>query len=170
MTEILGHGTTPFAYLWLIPLYGSMFLLMRFGYRELEPGFRYSYRFLYFGYAFLGYVSNYVLYLLGAMSFLPWLNNFAHCFLWLGFLMTYLYAGCRKRPLGEQVALFTIFSFLVKVLEHEALGTWERDNFFGIPGQTAYRLGWSLIDGFLAPVLSRVGLRVLSKHVQGVVE
>jgi hypothetical protein len=170
MESVLGFGNSLLDYGWVLLLYGAMFLLMRFGYRDLELNFRYSYRFLYFGYAVLGFVSNYALYRLGSMSFLPWLNNGAHCFLWLGFLLTYLYAGARKLPFLEQFALFTIFSFVVKVFENKILGTWEQSHFFGIEGNTAYMLGWSLFDGLLPPLFSRIGLGILSRYVEGVVE
>lgn len=101
------------------------------------------------------------------MSFLPWLNNAFHTFIWIGLCLGFLYAGTHRRPWPEQFALFAIFSFIVKAAENWILGTWEMDHFFGIPGHITYLLGWSLLDG-LYPILSAAALKVIGKMVPGV--
>jgi hypothetical protein len=101
------------------------------------------------------------------MSFLPWVNNVLHTFVWIGLCLGFLYAGARKRPLWEQFLLFSIFSFIVKQAEHEVLGTSELDHFFLIRGNAAYITGWSLMDG-LYPIISRLGLRLVARFVSGV--
>ncbi len=163
---LLGAGNGIGDYLLLLAFYGAMFLLMRYGRRRLDPGFRRSYVALFFGWGVGTFIANFLLYRAGVMSFLPWLNNFMHTFVWIGGCLGFLYAGAHRRPLTEQFALFAIFSFLVKHAEHALLGTWELEHFFGIPGNTAYILGWSLADG-LYPVLSMIGLRLLSNVVSG---
>ncbi|HEX9703646.1 MAG TPA: hypothetical protein VGA20_00170 [Gemmatimonadales bacterium] len=100
------------------------------------------------------------------MSFLPWLNNFLHTMIWIGLVLPWLYLGVRGEPLPLQCVLFATFSLIVKVGEQKLFGTWEHDNLFGIPGNTAYVLGWSLADGSY-PLVSRLGLRLLGQRVTG---
>jgi len=102
------------------------------------------------------------------MSFLPWLNNFFHTFIWIGLCLSFLYAGAYRKPPLEQMALFAIFSFIVKWAERTILGTWELDHFFFIPGNVAYITGWSLMDG-IYPIISAFGLRLVSKFMRGVI-
>lgn len=167
MDPILGAGGLP-EYFHLLLFYAALFLVMRYGHRTVEPAFRRTRLVLGLGWAIGTFVANYVLYRVGVMSFLPWLNNGLHTFVWIGICLSFLYAGAHRRPFLEQFALFAIFSFLVKAAEHALLGTWEHDNFFGIPGNAAYILGWSLMDG-LYPVVSVLGLSIASRFVRGLV-
>jgi len=166
-TAVFGAGKGPADYLWVLVLYGCMFLLIRHGYRRLELNFRKSFWTLYFAITPCVFIANYLLYLAGVMSFLPWLNNAFHCFLWIGLCLTYLYAGIRNRGFFEQFALCAILSFIVKLGEHWILGTWELNHFFLIPGWLAYVVGWSLMDGLL-PLLNKITLRILGNVVEGV--
>jgi len=56
----------------------------------------------------------------------------------------------------------------VKAAERLILGTWELSYFFFVPGNLAYLIGWSLLDG-LYPVISELGLRVIARFTRGVV-
>jgi len=165
---ILGAGNDLVDYLLVLLFYGGMFVLIRYGTRRIELNFRKTFRALYIGWGFGVFIGNYLFYLIGIMSFLPWLNNAFHTLIWIGLCLGYLYAGCYRRPLIEQISLFVIFSFLVKVAERLILGTWEHDNFFGIDGNWAYIIGWSLMDG-LYPLISIALLRPLSRFVDGIV-
>lgn len=165
---VLGPANPLSDYLLLLLFYGAMVILIRSGRRRFDPNFRRSYIALFIGWGIGTFIANYLLFRVGVMSFLPWLNNALHTFVWIGLCLAFLYAGVYRRPLYEQFALFAIYSFLVKMAEQLLLGTWEFPHFFGIPGNAAYVVGWSLMDG-LYPVISMVGLRLLSNVVEGLV-
>ena len=165
---LLGPGNGLPDYLFLLLFYGAMLVLMRYGHARLDLSFRRTYYALFVGWGTLTFIANFLLYRLGVMSFLPWLNNAMHTFVWIGGCLGFLYAGAHRRSMLEQFALFAIFSFLVKQAEQALLGTWELGHFFGIPGNAAYVVGWSLADG-LYPVLSMIGLKLLSNVVEGLV-
>jgi hypothetical protein len=134
---------------------------MRHANERIPLSFRATYLYLFIGWSLGTFVGNYLLFRAGYMSFLPWLNNFFHTFIWIGGCLGFLYAGAHRKPWFEQFALFAIYSLLVKIAENAILGTWEHDNFFGIAGNTAYIIGWSLADG-LYPTLSIIGLRAVA--------
>jgi hypothetical protein len=168
MEAVLGAGNGILDYAVILLCYGSLFVLMRQSHTTIELNFRKTFIWLYWGWSLGTFFGNYLLYLAGFMSFLPWLNNFLHTFVWIGLCLGFLYAHAHKRPLLEQFALFVIYSFIVKWAEHTVLGTWEHNHFFGIPGNLAYIVGWSLMDG-LYPVLSTIGLKIVSKFSEGVI-
>lgn len=163
-----GAGNGIVDYLPVLLVYGALFVVMRYANRSVPVSFRRTFVTLYVGWAVGVFIANYLLYRAGFMSFLPWLNNFFHTFIWIGLCLGFLYAEAHRRPFLEQVALFAIFSFIVKWAELTLLGTWELDNFFGIPGNIAYITGWSLMDG-LYPVVSVVGLKFVSRWIDGLV-
>ena len=168
MTEFLGAGNGIGQYLLVLLVYAGLFVVMRYAHPTVEPEFRKTFVILYLVYAISIFIANYVLFRVGVMSFLPWLNNFFHTFIWIGICLTFLYAGCYNRPIWEQVVMFAIFSFAVKLAEHQILGTWEHDNWFGIPGNLAYMMLWSIFDG-LTPVASMIGLRLAAPYIKGLV-
>lgn len=104
------------------------------------------------------------------MSFLPWVTNVMHTFVWIGFCLTWLYLGVRDtRSVLTQVILFTTFSLIVKYAEHILCGTWDNDNFFHVfDGNGAYIMGWSLADG-LYPLITLYGLRLAARRIPGLV-
>jgi hypothetical protein len=111
------------------------------------------------------FVANYVLYRAGAMSFLPWVTNFLHTFVWIGVCLTIVYMGVREvAPMWAQFLVFFALSLVVKLAERVLFGTWELDNFFGIPSNVAYIVGWSLADGTY-PMLTRFVLRRVAAGV-----
>jgi hypothetical protein len=168
MTEILGAGNTIADYVLVLVVYAALFIVMRYAKECIELNFRKTFWILFAGWGVGVFFGNYLFYRLGFMSFLPWLNNFFHTFIWIGLCLSFLYAGAYRKPLLEQMALFAIFSFIVKWAERTILGTWELDHFFFIPGNVAYITGWSLMDG-LYPIISAFGLRLVSKFVRGVI-
>ncbi len=169
MDTVLGVGNSLLNYVFILLVYGALVVVMKQGHPGIQPGARKTYVVLYFTYAIVGFVANYLLYLAGPMSFLPWLNNFIHTFVWLGVCLGFLSIGGYRRPLWEQIVMFFIFSFVVKLAERQVLGTWEMDHFFFVPGNLAYMLGWSLCDGFLMPIGSALWLKVLSKYIPGLI-
>jgi hypothetical protein len=162
MDALLGVGNGVTDYLFVLLVYAVLFLAMRFALGRLDPAFRSTFLVLFAGWSIGTFIGNYALYRAGAMSFLPWLNNFVHTFVWIGLCLGFLYAGVHRRPLALQFGLFALFSFIVKVAENLILGTWEFDRFFFVPGNAAYIVGWSLMDG-LYPILSLYGLRLVRK-------
>lgn len=166
--ELLGPRNNFFDYALVLAVYGALFIVMRHANARVELNFRRTFWLLFFGWSIGVFIGNYIFYQIGIMSFLPWLNNFLHTFIWIGLGLSFLYAGSYKKNLLEQFALFAIFSFIVKWAEHQILGTWEMDHFFFIQGNLAYIIGWSLMDG-LYPLLSAIVLRVISKNVRGVI-
>lgn len=169
MDAWLGAGNTLLNYLAVLAVYACLFVVMRHARPALEPGFGKTFTVMWIAYALVIFVANYLLFLWGRMSFLPWLNNAFHTVIWIGLCLTYLYAGCYARPFWAQFVMFFVFSYAVKLAEHQLLGTWEFGNFFGIPGNPAYILGWSLVDG-LTPLASAIGLNLLSKLIPGLVK
>ncbi len=165
---LIGAGNAPVEYGLVLAVYAALFLLMLHGMPEVELNFRRSFWVLYIGWVGLVFPGNYLCYRLGVMSFLPWLNNALHCFVWIGLCLGFLYSTVRRESLALQCGKFAIYSFIVKLAENRLLGTWELDHFFFIPGNWAYLIGWSLIDGAY-PLISAVGLRWLSAVIPGLV-
>ena len=165
----LGVGNSVGDYAAVLGVYAAMFILMRYANRTVAAAFRKTRVVLGVAWGIGVFVGNYLFYLIGIMSFLPWLNNALHTFVWIGVCLSFLYAGCYTKPLWEQVLLFVIFSFIVKVAERSLLGTWELEHFFFVfKGKMAYIIGWSLMDG-LYPFISKAGLRFASRFLPGLV-
>jgi len=169
MNAFLGRAdNTVLDYLAVLAFYALLLLAIRQGQPSVELNFRKTYWVLYTGWAVLVFIGNFLFSRIGIMSFLPWLNNFLHTFVWIGFCLGFLYAGCYRKALWQQFLLFMTYSLVVKAFEHDLLGTWELDNFFGIPGNRAYILGWSVMDG-LYPLISMAGLRFVSRFTDGII-
>lgn len=166
MNEILGADNGLLEYAVVLLTYVGLFVLVWQIQQRLPSEYQRTFVVLLLTLGTFAFVANYVLFLLGIMSFLPWLNNFIHTFLWIGIVLSFLYLSIYQRPLWQQIAAFAVLSFVVKTVEHQVLGTWEMDSFFGIQWHTAYMLGWSLFDG-LIPVAVRYGLRLASRYVDG---
>jgi hypothetical protein len=165
---LLGTGNGVAQYLELLLVYAALFVVIRYANDRVELNFRRTYWILFFGWGVATFLANYGLYRAGWMSFLPWVNNFLHTFVWIGLCLGFLYAGAYRRPWWEKFLLFATFSFIVKVAERLILGTWELPYFFFAQGNLAYLIGWSLLDG-LYPALSELCLRIIGRFVRGVV-
>jgi hypothetical protein len=168
INALLGPGNGIVEYALVLGTYGALFLLMRQANERIELRFQHSFTLLFVCWSIGTFAANYLLFRAGLMSFLPWLNNFLHTFVWIGLCLGFLYAGAYRKPLIEQFALFAIYSFIVKLAEHALLGTWEHTHFFGIQGNLAYIVGWSLMDG-LYPVLSLMGLKLVGRFDPAIV-
>lgn len=167
MDTILGESNNIWDYLLVLLIYGLMVIVMRYAHKDVELNFKKSYSLLFFFWSFAMFKGNYIFYLLGVMSFLPWLNNFIHSFVWVGLCLGFLYAGSYKHPWYEQFALFSIFSFVVKVFENLILGTWDMENFLCFSGKYYYIIAMSLVDGFY-PIISKFILTIVSKFYNGI--
>ena len=160
--DILGAGNGVPEYLVVLLVYGLMFVLIRYPKPVLELNYKRTFTFLAIFWSMLMFGGNYISYLLGIMSFLPWLNNVIHTFIWLAFCLTWLYYASNQRPLWEQVVFFVWTSFIVKVAEHLVLGTWSMPVYLGIHNPYAYIVAMSLFDG-IYPVVTRGVLRFYGK-------
>jgi hypothetical protein len=160
--------TTPLRVLAALALYASLWAVARTLRPAIAAHERKTFWVLWGTWGPLVFLANYLLYRAGVMSFLPWVNNLLHTLVWIGLVLAWLYLAVRGQPLLLQCLLFATFSVIVKVFEQVLFGTWEHGHFFGIPGNTAYVLGWSLADGTY-PVLSRWGLRLLGRWIPGLV-
>ena len=146
-------------------VYAGLFTLIRALKPRIEPGERDTALLIGGCWAAGVFIANYVLYRAGVMSFLPWVNNFLHTFVWIGGCLTFLYLGVRHRPMWEQFVMFAMLSLVVKVAERMLFGTWELEHFFHFfRGNVAYVLGWSLADG-LYPPITFFGLKLLGRRL-----
>ncbi|KXK52353.1 MAG: hypothetical protein IT298_06400 [Chloroflexi bacterium] len=168
MDTVLGTGNTLFGYAFVLLIYLSLWLAMRQAMPWFASNFRRSFLVLYVVWSVGIFVGNFLFYLLGIMSFYPWLNNIIHSFLWIGLGLGFLYAISHKRPLWEQMVLFGIYSLVVKFAEQRILGTWEFSRFFFIEGNLAYLIGWSVVDA-LYPIGAYFVLKIASRFVTGLV-
>ena len=164
------YTITPVRVLGLVALYAGLFLIIRLVKPSIEPGERKTFFTIGGIWAVAVFIANYLLYRAGMMSFLPWLNNFMHTFLWIGICLSLLYLGVREdQPMAVQFVVFATFSLVVKYAEQLLFGTWELDHFFHVlRGNFAYVLGWSLADG-LYPPLTFYGLRLLGRLIPGLI-
>ena len=154
MEMILGDGNGITEYLLVMMVYLQMFLLIRYPKPVVELNYRGTFKFLALLWIFLMFTGNYLFFMLGVMSFLPWLNNLIHSFLWIGVCLTWLYYCSNQRPAWEQFIHFSFTSFVVKMAEHQLLGSWSRDSYLGIDHPLAYLIAMSLVDGFY-PLISK---------------
>jgi hypothetical protein len=164
------YTITPVRVVALLALYAALFFIMRLSKPALGPDDRKTFYTIGVLWAVSVFIGNYLLYRVGVMSFLPWLNNFLHTFLWIGGCLSYLYLAVREdQPMVAQCIAFATFSLIVKYAEQLLFGTWELDHFFHVlHGNVAYVLGWSLADG-LYPPITLYGLRLLGRWVPGLV-
>ena len=150
----------------VLAFYPALLMVIRLVKPRIEPFERRTFVAIGLGWAVPVFVANYLLYQAGLMSYLPWVTNFMHSFLWIGICLTWLYLGVREdQPMAVQVLLFTTFSIIVKYAEQLAFGTWDLDHFFGVfEGNFAYVLGWSLADGTY-PVVTLFALLLAATRI-----
>lgn len=164
------YTITPERVLAVLAVYGALFVVIRTHKKRIRPDERRTALVVGGAWAVSVFVANFLLYRAGLMSFLPWVNNFLHTFVWIGGCLTFLYLGIReKESMAVQFVVFATFSLVVKVAEQQLFGTWEHGHFFHVfEGNTAYVLGWSLADG-LYPPLTFWALRLLGRWIPGLV-
>jgi hypothetical protein len=164
------YEVTPVRVLALLLFYAALFVVIRTTKKRIEPVERRTFLVIGLAWAVTVFVANYLLYTIGLMSFLPWVTNFAHTFVWIGFCLSWLYLGVRDtESLVTQCVIFATFSMLVQSTEQLLFGTWDLDHFFYVlHGNAAYILGWSLADG-LYPIITLYGLRLAARWIPGLV-
>lgn len=162
MNAVLGAGNSLAAYVLVLLIYAMLFLFIRYPKPAVELNYRATFIFLSVFWGVLMFAGNYLAYRTGLMAFLPWLNNFLHSFVWVGFCLCWLYYATYERPVWEQFLFFAFLSFVIKMAEKLILGTWSLDNYLGIQSRYAYIIAMSLIDG-LYPVVSRWIVAALAK-------
>jgi hypothetical protein len=164
------YAITPVRVLGLLAFYAALFVIIRLLKSSIEPAERKTFFTIGGAWAVAVFIANYLLYRAGLMSFLPWVNNFMHTFLWIGVCLSVLYLGVREdQSMAVQFIVFATFSLIVKYAERLLLGSWELDHFFHVfHGNFAYILGWSLADG-LYPPLTFYGLRLLGRRLPGLI-
>src|SRR5438105_4215507 len=129
-TQILGPGNGLLEYGAVLLVYLLLVVAMPAESFRVELNFRRRFWLLFFGWSGCVFPGNYLFYKLGIMSFLPWLNDALHCFVWIGLCLGFLYSKCHRLSLPRQFVMFAVFSFIVKYAENAILGTWELDHFF----------------------------------------
>ena len=164
------YEVTPLRVLAILLFYGALLVIIRLISPRIEPEERRTFLAIGLAWAASVCVANYLLYKADLMSFLPWVTNFLHTFVWIGLCLTLLYLGVRSREsMLTQIVVFATFSLIVKYAEQIVFGTWDHDNFFHVfDGNGAYILGWSLADG-MYPVITLFGLRFAARHIRGLV-
>jgi len=164
------YSVTPIRVIGVLAIYAGLFVIIRLVKPSIEPAERKTFFTVGAMWAVAVFIANYLLYRAGLMSFLPWVNNFMHTFLWIGVCLSFLYMGVREdQPMVLQLVVFATFSLIVKYAERLVFGTWDLDHFFHVfHGNFAYILGWSLADG-LYPPLTFYGLRLLGKWMRGLI-
>jgi hypothetical protein len=150
----------------VLALYAALLLVIRLVKPRIEPFERRTFVAIGLAWAAPVFVANYLLYQAGLMSYLPWLTNFMHSFLWIGVCLAWLYLGVREdQSLVVQFLLFATFSIIVKYAEQLAFGTWDLDHFLHVfDGNFAYVLGWSLADGTY-PIITLFALRLAATRI-----
>jgi len=164
------YTITPIRVLGVVAFYASLLVIIRLVKPRIDPAERRTALWIGGLWAVTVFVANYLLYRAGFMSFLPWVNNFMHTFLWIGGCLTVLYLGVRDtQNLVVQMVVFATFSLIVKYAEQLLLGTWEHGHFFHVfEGNFAYVMGWSLADGVYPP-LTLFGMRAVARVVPGLI-
>jgi hypothetical protein len=150
----------------ILGFYAALLMVIRAIKPRIEPFERRTALAVGLGWAVPVFVANYLLYKAGLLSYLPWVTNFMHSFLWIGICLTFLYLGVREnQPMAVQILLFATFSLIVKYAEQLAFGTWDLDHFLHVfDGNFAYVLGWSLADGTY-PVITLLVLRLAAGRI-----
>ncbi len=164
------YTITPIRVFAVLLVYAALFVIIRTYKNRIEPAERKTFFTIAGAWAVTVFIGNYLLFLAGFMSFLPWVNNFMHTFIWIGVCLAFLYLGIREhQSMVVQFIFFATFSLIVKYAEQLLFGTWEHSHFLHIfQGNVAYVLGWSLADG-LYPVLTLFGLRLSARWIPGLI-
>jgi hypothetical protein len=164
------YDVTPLRVLAILLFYAALLTIIRLTKPTIEPEERRTFVAIGLAWAVPVFVANYGLYKADLMSYLPWVTNFLHTFVWIGICLTFLYLGVRaSQPMLTQIVLFTTFSLIVKYAEQIIFGTWDLDNFLHVfHGNGAYIIGWSLADG-MYPLLTLYGLRLAARRIPGLI-
>jgi hypothetical protein len=157
------YTITPLRVLAVLLVYAALLVLIRAYKKKIDRDEKETFITIALGWSVPVFIGNYLCYKIGVMSFLPWINNIIHCFIWIGICLSWLYLAIReKQPMWVQFLLMAVFSFIVKFVERYLFGTWEHPHFFYVfKGNAAYIIGWSLFDG-VYPLVTMSGLKLLA--------
>jgi len=159
----------PVRLLAILLVYAAIFLVAWYDKKKLDTAERRTFWFLYLFYAVTIFIVNYLGYLVGIFSFLPWLNSFLHTFVWIGIVLSYLFVAIYKEPIAVQFLAFAFLSLAVRYSEYKLFGVWNHDHFLYLfRGTDAYILGWSFVDGFYS-VATFPLLKLVSRKIPGLV-
>jgi hypothetical protein len=150
----------------IVGFYAALLMVIRLVKPRIEPFERRTAFAIGLGWAVPVFVANYLLYRAGLMSYLPWVTNVMHTFVWIGICLTFLYLGVREsQSMGVQILLFATFSLIVKYAEQLTFGIWDLGHFLHVfDGNFAYVLGWSLADGTY-PIITLLALRLAAERI-----
>jgi hypothetical protein len=165
------HHITPLRVLGVLAFYAGCFVVIRVTKKRVDPVERLTFLAIGGVWAVSVFVANYLLYKAGLLSFLPWVNNFLHTFIWIGLCLTWLYLGVREtEALWAQALIFGFFSLIVKYAEQKLFGTWDLDHFLfdSLHGNGVYVIGWSIADATY-PILTLLVLRVVARRIPGLI-
>ena len=153
----------------VLVVYALVFLVAWYNKKKLDAAEKKTFWVLYFLWSITIFIVNYLGYLIGIFSFLPWVNNFLHTFVWIGITLSYLFLAVRHEHIVVQFMAFAAFSLVVRVAEYNLFGVWDLDHFlFAFRGTDAYIVGWSAVDGFY-PIATFLVLRLFSKWISGLI-
>lgn len=153
----------------LLMLYASVFGVAWYDKRTLDAEERKTFWVLWGIWSVAVLLINYLGALLGVITFIPWLNNVLHAFVWVGVVLTYLFLAVRHLPIAVQFMAFAFFSLVVRLGEFALFGVWDHPHFlWAFRGTEASLLGWSFVDGFI-PLIDLALLAVLRKKVPGLI-
>ena len=155
----------------ILLLYASVLFVAWWHKRKLDAAERKTFLVIYLVWAISIFFINYLGYLVGIFSFLPWFpNNFLHTFVWIGISLTYLFLAIREENIVVQFMAFAVFSLVIRYAEYRIFGVWDGDHFlFAVDGTDAYIIGWSFVDGFY-PMATFLLLRLLKKWINGLID
>lgn len=151
-------------------LYGLVWLIAWYDKPRLNAAERKTFWLFYFFWSTTIFIVNYLGYLIGIFSFLPWWpNNFLHTFVWIGVSLTWLFLALRESHIVVQFMAFALLSLAIRYAEYNLFGVWDLDNFLRLfKGTNAYIVGWSFVDGFY-PVAAFLLLKLCSRWMSGLV-
>src|SRR3954463_3764319 len=102
------YEITPLRVLGVLAFYAAIFVIIRLSRDRIEPFERKTFVAIGLVWAVSVFPANYCLYRAGSMSSLPWVTNFMHSFLCIGFCLSWLSLGVREtKPMALQIVLFT---------------------------------------------------------------
>ena len=155
----------------ILILYASVLLVAWWHKRKLDAAERKTFVVIYLVWAISIFFINYLGYVIGVFSYLPWFpNNFLHTFVWIGISLSYLFMAIRKEHIVVQFMAFALFSLVIRYAEYKIFGVWNGDHFlFVVEGVDAYIIGWSYVDGFYSPA-TFILLRILKKWIPGLID
>lgn len=160
----------PVKILVVLVLYAFIFLVVWYDKKKLDAAEKKTFWVFYFFWSITIFIANYLGYLIGVFSFLPWFpNNFLHTFAWIGIVLTWMFLALRHHHVVVQFMAFAGFSLVVRVSEYNLFGVWDLDHFlFVFQGTDAYIIGWSVVDG-LYPIAAFLVLHVFRKFISGLI-